>query len=177
MDQNVKPGLQPLPLGQPVNDAAKPAAATAPPPSLDERVDEWVAAHPDGSTFDDKAKPVATTTEPEQPKEPTSDIPPGGETTEPIIPPVETPPAETPSPTLPLETPQAQAPKAEPPKPAAPEPVRFSHPTPAFELRSSTAVLTWSVGGLVTCLLSVTALRAIADYQAVAKPTTRAPRR
>src|SRR5215472_12793766 len=125
MDQNVKPGLQPLPLGQPVNDAAKPAAATAPPPSLDERVDEWVAAHPDGSTFDDKAKPVATTTEPEQPTEPTPDIPPGGETTEPI-PPVATPPAETqPTPTLPLEEGKV-APKVEPPKPTAPQPVAFS---------------------------------------------------
>jgi hypothetical protein len=126
MDQSTKPGIQPLPLGQPFDAAKQNVAASAPPPSLDEKVDEWVSAHPDGKGFDEP-KPVGTTDESATPTEPTPTEPPGGATAEPI-PPVEAPPAGPPS-TEPTAAPQAQQPKVEEKPVAAPkpaEPIRFS---------------------------------------------------
>ena len=130
MDQDKTPGIQPLPLGQPVANAsaaAQPASAAA--PSLDERVDQWLDSHPENKTFDDKT--AVATTETPAPEQPAAvEAAPGGEvvpgTT--VSPPAEAPVAEKPAVTeKPADKPEAKAPTVEPPKPAAPpEPVRFS---------------------------------------------------
>ena len=131
MDQDKTPGIQPLPLGQPVNNAsaaAQPASTAA--PSLDERVDQWLDKHPDTKSFSEEKTSAPSSTEPTEPEPhvaPTV-VPPGGDDVPGTTPspPAGTPdkPAETPQP---VPTPQAKAPTVEPPKPAAPaEPVRFA---------------------------------------------------
>lgn len=127
MDQPNKPGIQPLPLGQAVADAAK--AAVPDKPSLDEKVDAWVDAHPDGANFEDPATPVARTVEPVEapPTETPTPAPPGDA---PTSPPAETEVQQPPLPgsaTPPEPAAKVEAPKVEEPKPpAVAEPVRFS---------------------------------------------------
>jgi hypothetical protein len=127
-DVKPSPGIQPLPLLTAQTGATKPDA-----PSLDEKVDEWLVAHPAEKTFDESPPtPVATTEE--------STVPPGGEqpSTESTAPPPSGTPEEKPTPptvtptTPPTAEPQAkvepQPPQAKPEeKPAAAAaPIRFS---------------------------------------------------
>lgn len=126
-DVKPTPGIQPLPLLHAQTQPTKPDA-----PSLDEKVDEWLVAHPVEKTFDESPPtPVATTQE--------QTVPPGGEQppSESTAPPPSGTPTETPPPTAPpTAEPQAkvepQPPQAKPedkpvekPAAAAP-PIRFS---------------------------------------------------
>jgi hypothetical protein len=125
MDQAPLPGIKPLPLGQPANEAQQQSAQqpAQSPPSIDERVDEWLVAHPEGKHFEE---PNATTEQPPTPEVPPTEPPP----TEPPQPQPET----AQQPPLIETQPQAQPqPQAEQPKPPPTpqtaqlaEPIKFS---------------------------------------------------
>ncbi|MGB8965742.1 MAG: hypothetical protein WCB99_08890 [Candidatus Cybelea sp.] len=100
----------------------KPAAE---PPSLDEKLDEWVDAHPEGKEFSEAAPVASTTGEPEQP---TQETPPGGETAPGTA---EAPPAEPVADKAAPPTEPAPQAKAEQPPPSKPEtPAAAAAPIP-----------------------------------------------
>lgn len=126
-DVKPTPGIQPLPLLHAQTQPTKPDA-----PSLDEKVDEWLVAHPAEKTFNDAPPtPVATTEEPtvppggEQPPSESTAPPPSGTPTE--TPPAAAPPTAEPQAKVEPQPPQAK-PEAKPvEKPAAAAaPIRFS---------------------------------------------------
>lgn len=115
-----QPGIQPLPLGQPITNSgdAQPSAPIDR-PSLDERVDQWLDAHPDGKTFDDKAvaAPSPPTTEQppttEAPAQPQAETPPAAASieTQPQVQPQQPPSAQALPTEKPVEPPPTEAPK------------------------------------------------------------------
>jgi hypothetical protein len=117
--------VKPLPVGEPLHASTPPADPQPDQLSLDDRVDDWLGAHPEGNDFDPNASaPPAT--------EPQPTAQPPGEPPAPAQPQADAKPGEPPAPSAPPKAePQAKEPAPpQPPAdvkpPAAPEPTRFS---------------------------------------------------